>query len=115
MDLGLSTSCSAVRPASIYFVGPNGNVVTIANLPSPTATRWVIRRKAEVVLAVHTGLLSFDEACARYRLTFEEFSSWQSAIEKHGLLALRATQVQRYRPWPQEAAAPRSGRHLTPS
>lgn len=115
MDLGLSTAGSAARPASAYFVGPCGNIVTMANLPSPTATRWVIRRKAEVVLAVHAGLLSFDEARARYRLTFEEFSSWQSAIEERGPLGLRATQVQRYRPWPQEAAAPRSGRQLAPS
>jgi hypothetical protein len=35
-----------------YFIGPNGNVVTIADLPSPMTTRWVIRRKAEIVLAV---------------------------------------------------------------
>jgi hypothetical protein len=87
-----------------YFVGPNGNAVTIADLPSPTATRWVIRRKAEVVFAVHAGLLSLGEACTRYRLTVEEFSSWQSAIEKHGLLGLRATRVQQYRPWRQEPA-----------
>jgi hypothetical protein len=112
VDLGLSTASSTVRPASTYFVGPNGNVVTIADLPSPAATRWVIRRKAEVVLAVHIGLLSLDEACARYRLTLAEFYSWQSAIERHGLLGLRATQVQRYRLWPQEAAAPQPGRQI---
>ena len=69
-----------------YFVGPNGNVVTIADLPSPMTTRWVIRRKAEVVLAVRGGLLSLDEACTRYHMTVQEFYSWHSAIEKRGLL-----------------------------
>ena len=68
-----------------YFIGPNGNVVTIADLPSSMTTRWVIRRKAEVVLAVRGGLLSLDEACTRYHLTAQEFSSWQRAIEKRGL------------------------------
>ncbi len=80
-----------------YFIGPNGDVVTVADLPSPGTTRWVIRRKAEIVLAVHAGLLTLAEACARYRLTAEEFHSWQTAIERHGLLALRTTQLQQYR------------------
>lgn len=69
-----------------YFIGPNGNVVTVADLPSPMTTRWVIRRKAEVVLAVRGGLLGLDEACTRYQLTVQEFYSWHSAIEKRGLL-----------------------------
>ena len=46
-------------------------------LPPPTTKRWVIRRKAEVVAAVRGGLLSLEEACARYTLTVEEFLSWQ--------------------------------------
>ena len=80
-----------------YVIGPNGDVVTLADLPAASTTRWVIRRKAEVVLAVHKGLLSLQEACERYRLTVEEFASWQSAIEKHGLQALRTTTLQHYR------------------
>jgi hypothetical protein len=83
------------RPA--YIIGPNGDVVTVADLPSPKATRWVIRRKAEVVLAVHAGLISREEACRRYRLTAEEFLSWQTAIQRHGLRGLRTTQLQQYR------------------
>lgn len=70
-----------------YFIGPNGNVVTMADLPSPMTTRWVIRRKAEVVLAVRGGMLGLEEACARYHLTVQEFHSWHRAIEKRGLLA----------------------------
>ena len=80
-----------------YIVGPNGDIITLADLPSPHMTRWVIRRKAEIVLAVHSGLLSLDEACRRYQLTAEEFTAWQNAIERHGLLGLRATQVRDHR------------------
>lgn len=80
-----------------FIVGPNGDIITLADLPAPRTTRWVIRRKAEVVLAVHGGLLSLEDACSRYQLTPEEFLAWQTAIEQHGLLGLRATHVQDYR------------------
>ena len=80
-----------------YIVGPNGDIITVADLPKPATTRWVIRRKAEVVLAVTGGLLTLDEACQRYRLTREEFFAWQTAIERHGLLGLRATHLKDYR------------------
>jgi uncharacterized protein DUF1153 len=80
-----------------YVIGPNGDVVTLVDLPATSTTRWVIRRKAEVVLAVHKGMLTLEEACRRYRLTVEEFQSWQTAIERHGLLALRTTTLQHFR------------------
>jgi hypothetical protein len=80
-----------------YIVGPNGDIITLADLPSPRTTRWVVRRKAEVVLAVHGGLLSLDDACRRYRLTEEEFGAWQHAIERYGLLGLRSTHLKDYR------------------
>ena len=80
-----------------FVVGPNGDIITLADLPAPRTTRWVIRRKAEVVLAVHGGLLSLEDACSRYQLTPEEFFAWQSAIEQHGLLGLRSTHLQNYR------------------
>ena len=80
-----------------YIIGPNGDIITLVDLPPPDTTRWVIRRKAEVVLAVHGGLLSLDDACRRYQLTAEEFSAWQHAIERHGLLGLRSTHLKDYR------------------
>lgn len=80
-----------------YVIGPDGSPLTIADLPPPSTRRWVIRRKAEVVAAVRGGLLSLDEACKRYTLTVEEFLSWQSSIDRHGLAGLRATRVQQYR------------------
>jgi hypothetical protein len=80
-----------------YVIGPNGSALTIADLPPPGTTRWVIRRKAELVAAVRGGLLSLEEACDRYTLTVDEFLSWQRSIERYGLLGLRATRVQDYR------------------
>lgn len=78
-------------------MGPDGRLLTLDDLPPPGTTRWVIRRKAEVVLAVRGGLLTLEEACARYTLTIEEFLSWQKAIDRHGLAGLRTTRIQQYR------------------
>ena len=80
-----------------YVIGPDGLPLTLADLPPVTTKRWVIRRKAEVVAAVRGGLLTLEEACARYSLTIEEFLSWQKAIDQYGLPGLRATRVQQYR------------------
>ena len=80
-----------------YVIGPDGSPLTVADLPPRDTKRWVIRRKAEVVAAVRGGLLSIEEACERYKLTVDEFLSWQRSIDKHGLPGLRATRIQEYR------------------
>ena len=80
-----------------YVIGPTGAALTLSDLPPPNTQRWVIRRKAEVVAAVHGGLLTLDEACERYSLTNEEFLGWQKSIEQHGLAGLRTTRIQQYR------------------
>jgi hypothetical protein len=69
----------------------------MADLPAPGPQRWVIRRKAQVVMAVRGGLLSLEEACSRYRLSADEFLLWQASIERHGLAGLRTTRIQQYR------------------
>jgi len=80
-----------------YVIGPTGAPLTLSDLPPANTERWVIRRKAEVVAAVRGGLLSLDEACDRYRLTNEEFLTWQKSIDRHGLAGLRTTRLQQYR------------------
>ena len=62
-------------------------------------TRWdeVAATRTPLVAAVRGGLLSLEEACERYKLTVDEFLSWQRSIDKHGLAGLRATRVQDYR------------------
>src|SRR6187200_2414184 len=67
------------------------------NLPPPDAQRWVASRKAIVVAAVWGGLLSMSDACARYRLTTEEFLNWQAQVDRNGLQGLRTTRIQEYR------------------
>lgn len=84
-----------IRPAKV--IGPLGECLTLDSLPPPSTTRWVVRRKAEVVAAVNGGLLSVDEVCARYRLTVEEFAGWQRAIDRSGMPGLRVTRIQHYR------------------
>ncbi|HAK63835.1 MAG TPA: DUF1153 domain-containing protein [Alphaproteobacteria bacterium] len=77
--------------------GPNGTPLSLEDLPPVNTKRWVIRRKAEVVAAVRGGLLSLNEACERYTITIEEFLSWQSALDRHGMAGLRTTRIQNYR------------------
>ncbi len=83
------------RPTQV--IAPDGSPLTIANLPPPATKRWVVRRKAEVVAAVRGGLLSIDEACSRYRLTVDEYLSWQNSLDQHGMAGLRTTHTQEYR------------------
>src|SRR5215210_6698538 len=78
-------------------LAPDGTVLTLANLPPPDAQRWVASRKAIVVAAVRGGLLSMSDACARYRLTTEEFLTWQTQVDRNGLHGLRTTRIQEYR------------------
>jgi len=80
-----------------YVIGPTGAPLTIRDLPPPNTGRWVIRRKAEVVAAVRGGLISLEDALARYSLTSEEFQAWQRSIERHGMAGLRTTRLQQYR------------------
>jgi hypothetical protein len=80
-----------------YVIGPTGTPLTLADLPPANTQRWVIRRKAEVVAAVRGGLLTFEEACERYKLTSEEFGGWQKSIDTYGLAGLRTTRIQQYR------------------
>ena len=84
-----------IRPAQV--VGPLGEPLTLDSLPPPGTTRWVVRRKAELVAAVDGGLLTFEEVCERYGLTMEEFAGWRRAVERSGMPGLRVTRIQHYK------------------
>ena len=71
--------------------------MTLIDLPAPNTKRWVIRRKAQVVVAVHSGIISLNDACSRYNISIEEFLSWQRLIDRHGIGGLRTTRIQEYR------------------
>lgn len=63
-----------------FFNGPDGKHITLAKLPPPGLKRWMPRHKAMVVAAVRHGLLTFDEACKRYRPYAEEYLSWHNSF-----------------------------------
>jgi hypothetical protein len=86
---------TAARPC--YVIGPDGSPLSAKDLPCVKTVRWVQSRKAQVVAAVQGGLITGEEACARYRLTMEELESWSSAVSRHGGGALYATRITQFR------------------
>ena len=76
---------------------PDGSVMTRADLPPADTERWVVSRKAAVVRGVLSGLISREEAVRRYGLSDEEFDGWIRAVRDHGIEALKATALKRYR------------------
>lgn len=76
---------------------PDGRIISRADLPPTSTRRWVASRKAAVVRGVLYGLISQDEALARYGLSEEEFRGWLGAVSEHGEEALKATAVQKFR------------------
>ena len=78
-------------------IGPSGQPLTLEDLPPSDTVRWVVRRKAELVAAIRGGLISLEDACARYQLSEEELESWATSLAKHGVRGLRSTRLQHYR------------------
>lgn len=78
-------------------IGPDGEIVTWASLPASSTTRWVTKRKAQLITAIRGGLLTVEEACKRYRLTIDELSEWQAAFDRHGSRGLKVTFLQQHR------------------
>jgi hypothetical protein len=62
-------------------------------LPPADTSRWVARRKAQVVEAIQSGRLSLDEALRRYKLSVEEFGAWKRALYRFGVQGLRAARA----------------------
>ncbi|WP_174275191.1 CtrA inhibitor SciP [Sphingomonas bacterium] len=85
------------RIKAAQVIGPLGEPLTLESLPPVGTSRWVVRRKAEVVAAVDGGLLSFEEVCDRYQISMEEFASWKRAVERSGMPGLRVTRIQHYK------------------
>lgn len=75
----------------------NGDVISHADLPPANTRRWVASRKAAVVRGVLYGLITQEDALDRYGLSAEEFQEWVAAVSLHGVDALKATNVQKYR------------------
>jgi len=66
-------------------------------LQPPHTKRWTVQRKALVVSAVLSGMITIEEVCLRYGLSVDEFLAWHNAMQRHGLQGLRTTKLQNYR------------------
>jgi len=62
------------------FEGEKSALASLS-LPPPNCARWNVHRKAEVVKAVLSGVLSLEQACQRYALSLEEFLSWRLLVK----------------------------------
>jgi hypothetical protein len=76
-----------------HVVGPDGTLLTQASLPQSQGTRWVARRKAEVVIAVCSGIITMADACARYAIAPDEFLGWERAYMQKGMPGLRLSSL----------------------
>ncbi|MFT5630011.1 MAG: hypothetical protein ACI82I_002025 [Gammaproteobacteria bacterium] len=71
--------------------------MTRADLPSPDTRRWVASRKATVVRAVMSGLISRESAQSTYALSEDEYLEWEQAVLQYGVEALKTTALKQYR------------------
>ena len=62
--------------------GPDGNPLTLSDLPPVGNRRWYERQKANVVAAVRGGLIALEDVMTRYRISAEEFECWQRAYKR---------------------------------
>lgn len=85
------------EPRVLSVIGPDGERLTLADLPRPGTRRWVPRRKARVVAGVEGGLISRQDASERYALSEEEYESWKAALTRRGLKGLRVTKLREAR------------------
>lgn len=76
----------------------DGTVLTLSDLPPATwpqsvakdEYRWTADDKANVVAAINGGLIARDAAFQRWRLSQEEYSTWENAAKAHGRSGLSA-------------------------
>lgn len=66
-------------------------------LPSPSTSRWTMRRKAAIIEAVHGGWVPIEEVCQLYAISVDEFIAWERDLDQFGIQGLRTTRYQIYR------------------
>jgi hypothetical protein len=89
----------------------DGRIITLNDLPPAGTTRWISRRKADVVAAVNGGLLTREAALHRYKLTSDEFDEWARMFSRYGSQGLRATRLRHYRMREQAVVMPADDEH----
>ena len=81
------------QPPVIYVIGADGDIITRGSLPPPTTQQWRIQLKAKVVAAVESGIITREEACARYHMSDDEYLEWRRRVEKSGLSGWKTRQA----------------------
>lgn len=76
---------------------PVGDLLALIGLPPCDTVRWTARRKAEIVAAVQSQLVTAEDACTWYGLSAEELDEWCRATERDGVAGLRVTCSQQAR------------------
>ncbi|MGB0960998.1 MAG: DUF1153 domain-containing protein [Halocynthiibacter sp.] len=76
---------------------PNGDVMSVSDLPPRETVRWVASRKAAVVKGIALALISKEDAMERYGLCEEELDAWIHYGGTYGQKGLKSTKVQQYR------------------
>ena len=72
-------------------VGLRGNVIAPYDLPPAQGARWTPMRKVDLIAAILGGVITLDEAKARYALTTEELSEWRRGLAAGGVKGLKAS------------------------
>ena len=62
-------------------------------LPATDTKRWSCRRKAAVLVAIRSGVITRGEACQRYLLSEEELDLWEAAFDRSGISGLRISSL----------------------
>ena len=62
----------------------------LEQLPKSYRARWSPERKAAVVQAVQGGVMRFEDAQERYRLSRREYLTWEDAFGKGGVTGANA-------------------------
>jgi transposase-like protein len=79
-DMTKATNRKTRKTTRVY--APH-EIRSMTELPPLNTRRWVARRKAAVVAAVFSGMITLEEACRRYQMSEEEFFAWR-AFENYG-------------------------------
>ena len=73
--------------------GPTGLRITREGLPPVDTSRWVPRRKADLVCGLLAGIISHHEATQAYALSIEELVRWTDLYQRFGLKGLMTTKA----------------------
>jgi hypothetical protein len=71
--------------------GLRGNVIAPYDLPPARGARWTPMRKVDLIAAILGGVITLDDAKARYALTTEELSEWRRGLAAGGVKGLKAS------------------------